>query len=78
MSEVFGRAVFWGIISLAAYRLVFFNQQTVTHYLTQGGFWALAVVATALVFYFIHGAFANFLFRAIGLRAGKTIDGEEN
>jgi len=63
------QAIFWGIISLAAYLLVFLNQQTVTHYFTQGGFYAVLVVITALMFSFIHGAFANYVLEALGIRA---------
>lgn len=65
------QTVLWGIISLAAYLLVFLNQQAVTQYFTRGGFSALAVIATALFFSFIHGAFASYLLKAAGIRAIK-------
>ena len=63
------QTILWGIISLAAYFLIFANQQTVTHYFTQGGFFALVVVVTALAFSVIHGAFASYLLEALGIRA---------
>jgi len=63
------QTILWGIISLTAYLFIFLNQQTVTHYFTQGGFFALVVLATALVFSMIHGAFANYLLEALGIRA---------
>lgn len=63
------QTILWGIVSLVAYLLVFLNQQTVTYYFTQGGFYALVVIITALVFSFIHGAFANYLLEAVGIRA---------
>ncbi len=74
-AKLIRQTIFWGIISLAAYLLVFLNQQAVTHYFTQGGFYAFAVIFTALAFSFIHGAFANYLLEAAGIRAIKKDKG---
>lgn len=63
------RTIIWGIISLAAYLLIFLNQEVVTKYFTQGGFFALVVIITAIAFSVIHGAFANYLLEALGIHA---------
>lgn len=70
------QAVIWGIISLVAYLLVFTNQAAVIDYTTRGGLFAVLVIATALVFSFIHGAFANYLLEAIGIRPLKQKGGK--
>lgn len=64
-------AVIWGIISLTAYLLVFFNQEAVTSYFARGGVASLALIATAIAFSFIHGAFANYLLETLGIRPLK-------
>lgn len=71
-----GLAAVWGIITLVAYGLVFANQAAVLDYTTRGGFFAVLVVAMALVFSFIHGAFANYLLEAIGIRPLKQKGGK--
>lgn len=63
------RLILWGGVSLAAYLLVFLNQETVTQYFTQGGFVAAAVVITALGFSVIHGTFASYVLEVIGIEA---------
>lgn len=63
------RLILWGIVSLGAYLLVFLNQEAVTHYFTQGGFMAAAVVITALGFSVIHGTFASCVLEIIGIEA---------
>lgn len=62
------QAVIWGIISLVMYLSVFLNQQSVTDYFTRGGFFAIPVIVTALLFSFVHGAFANYFIEAIGFK----------
>ncbi|MGQ9823764.1 MAG: hypothetical protein ACUVSK_01995 [Desulfotomaculales bacterium] len=62
---------FWGVISLAAYLLIFLNEQAVTSYFARGGFSAIVVIVTALSFSFIHGAFANYLLEVAGIRAAQ-------
>lgn len=63
-----GKTVLWGFVSIILYLLVFLNQQTVTDYFTRGGFYAAPVIITALVFSFVHGAFANYLIEVIGFK----------
>lgn len=65
------QVLFWGVISLAAYLLIFLNEQAVTSYFARGGFSAIVVIVTALSFSFIHGAFANYLLEVAGIRAAQ-------
>ncbi|TYO92316.1 hypothetical protein [Desulfallas thermosapovorans] len=63
--------ILWGILSLALYTLVFANQGIVMDYFTRGGVFAIAVIVTALVFSFVHGAFSNYLVEAMGFKPGN-------
>lgn len=65
-SNPFRSAILWGIVSLALYLLVFINQETVTDYYTRGGYFAIAVIATALIFSLVHGTFSSFLVEVMG------------
>jgi hypothetical protein len=49
----------WGAASLLMYLALFLNQEIVTGYFTRGGFFALAIVGTALSFALVHGTFAG-------------------
>jgi len=69
------QAIFWGIISLAAYFLVFTNQQAVMDYTTVGGSYGIIVIVVAFAFSFIHGTFANFLVEVMGFKAAKHGEG---
>jgi len=63
------RAILFGAVSIALYLLVFLNQDTITEYFSRGGFYAVVVVLTAIVFSLIHGTFANYVLELIGIRA---------
>ena len=63
-----GKAITWGIITVAAYLAVFLNVDMVMGYLTRGGIFAGAVLFTALFFSFVHGSFANYLIESLGLK----------
>ena len=63
------KAIIWGIFTIAAYLAVFLNVDTVMGYLTRGGgVFAGVVLVTALLFSFVHGAFANYLIESLGLK----------
>ena len=64
-------AIFWGIISIAAYLVLFLHQTTVTDYFSRGGYFAILVIATAFIFSIVHGSFANYLVEAMGFKAIK-------
>ena len=65
-----GTAVF-GAVSLTAYILIFTHQDLVTGLFTLGGWHAIFPVGTALVFSFVHGAFASNLLNVMNLEARK-------
>jgi hypothetical protein len=67
----YGGMIIFGAISLAGYFLLITNQKLVTEVYTMGGWHAVYPVGTALIFSFIHGAFASNLLSVIGLEAKK-------
>ena len=67
----YGGMLFFGAISLAGYFLLITNQQWVNEEYTMGGWHAAYPVVTALIFSFVHGAFASNLLSVLGLEAKK-------
>lgn len=63
--------IVFGAISLTGYILLIKNQQLVTETFTRGGINTIWPIGTALVFSFIHGAFASNLLSVLGLEAKK-------
>jgi hypothetical protein len=63
--------VIFGAISLAGYVALITNQKLVTEIYTMGGWHAVYPVGTALIFSFVHGAFASNLLSVLGLEAKK-------
>jgi hypothetical protein len=64
-------AAVFGAISIAAYVAIFMNENWETDTYTMGGWYAVFPVGTALVFSFIHGAFASNMLSLLGLEAKK-------
>ena len=64
-------AVAFGILSLAAYLFLFSNHEWVMNNYTAGGWHFVLPVGTALIFSFIHGAFASNLISSLGIEAKK-------
>lgn len=65
------KALVFGLISLSLYLIVFKNERLVTQTFTMGGWYAAFPVGTALIFSFIHGAFASNLLSILGIEAKK-------
>lgn len=63
--------VIFGVISLTGYIVLFSNERLITTEFTMGGWHAAYPVLTALLFSFIHGAFASNLLSVLGLEAKK-------
>ena len=61
----------WGIASVAMYLALFINQGAITKYFTQGGFFSLAVVPTALAFALVHGTFAGHVLAKMNFNAAN-------
>lgn len=69
--KALARVALFGAFSASAYLLVFLNEGTVTKYFTRGGFYAAAVIATAIAFSLIHGTFANYFLELLGIRPNQ-------
>jgi hypothetical protein len=63
--------IIFGAMSLAGYVALISNQKLVTELYTMGGWHAAYPVGTALIFSFVHGAFASNLLSVLGLEAKK-------
>jgi len=63
--------VIFGAISLAGYVALIANQRYVNEIFTMGGWHAVYPVVTALIFSFVHGAFASNLLSVLGIEAKK-------
>jgi len=63
--------VIFGCLSLLGYIALITNQKLVTEVFTMGGWHAVYPVGTALIFSFVHGAFASNLLSVLGLEAKK-------
>lgn len=64
-------AVF-GVISIAAYIVLFMHEDWVTTNYTIGGWHTVMPVGTAFFFSLIHGAFASNVLSVLGLEAKKN------
>jgi hypothetical protein len=63
--------VIFGAISLSGYIALLANQRWVNEVFTMGGWHAAFPVVTALIFSFVHGAFASNLLSVLGIEAKK-------
>lgn len=63
----YGKALFFGLLSIGSYVGLFMNKAMVMDYFTRGGKYALLVIATAFYFSFIHGAFASNTLEVVGM-----------
>ena len=68
-----GKTVGYGIAAAALYAAVFWNTDTVMHYFTKGAWYAALPIATVFVVSFVHGAFASYLWEALGIQAPKRV-----
>lgn len=67
----YGKAIFWGIISLVAYISIFKYQDVVMGYFTRGGWYAALPIVTVFFFSFVHGSFCSYLLSVMGIEAAK-------
>jgi len=65
------KAVLYGALTAALYAAVFTHADTVLAYCSRGAWFAALPIATVFVFSFVHGAFANYLWAALGIEATK-------
>lgn len=67
----YGGMLIFGALSLSGYIALLANQEWVSETYTMGGWHAAYPVVTALIFSFVHGAFASNLLSVLGLEAKK-------
>jgi hypothetical protein len=68
---VIGKTVGYGALSAAFCAAAFINSDAITQIFSRGGWYAALPIATVLAFSFVHGAFANNLWTALGIEALK-------
>jgi L-asparagine transporter-like permease len=66
------KTVLLAAASIGLYTALFANEATITEYYTKGSFYAALPVVTALVFSFVHGAFASQCLETLGITARKS------
>ncbi len=72
-SGVIGKTVGFGLATAILYAAVFMNTETVMHYFTKGAWYAALPIVTVFAFSFVHGAFSNYLWEALGIQAPKRV-----
>ncbi|MDH4317420.1 MAG: hypothetical protein OEV64_03430 [Desulfobulbaceae bacterium] len=70
-SKPWGKMLIFGAMSLALYLFLFSNEKLVTETYTKGGMFAFWPLGTALIFSFVHGAFASNFLSVLGIEAKK-------
>jgi hypothetical protein len=68
-----GKTLTFGALAAVLYAAVFANGSTVMKYFTRGGWYAALPIATVFIFSLVHGAFANYLWSALGIEAVKRV-----
>jgi hypothetical protein len=68
---VIGKTCGYGAMSAALCAAVFTHSDAVTQLFSRGGWYAALPIASVLAFSFVHGAFANNLWSALGIEALK-------
>ncbi len=67
------KAILFGVLSVSLYAAVFVKANVVLSYCARGAWFAALPIATVFVFSFVHGAFANYFWSAIGIEATKKV-----
>ncbi len=70
-AKPWGKTIVFGALAAALYGVLFSQASTVMSYFTRGGWYAALPLTTVFVFSFVHGAFANYLWSALGIEAIK-------
>ena len=63
------QTIFFGIISLASFIILFVNEEWVMENFTKGKYYVVYPILTAFWFSLVHGSFASYLLRVLGLEA---------
>ncbi len=66
------KTLIFGAATAGLYAAVFTNADTIMHYFTKGGIYALLPVATVFVFSYVHGSFTSNFWSALGIEGSKA------
>ncbi len=66
-----GKMLAFGLLSLWLYALVFWKQDALLDAMSRGRWYAALPIVTVFLFSFVHGAFANYLWKVLGIRAKR-------
>jgi hypothetical protein len=66
-----GKLIAFGVLSLLLYGLAFWNQDRLLGVMSLGSWYAVLPIVTVFFFSFVHGAFANYVWKALGIRAKR-------
>jgi hypothetical protein len=68
----FAKTLVFGAMTAALYGAVFTYSESIMHYWTKGGIYALLPVATVFVFSYAHGSFTGNFWSALGIEGSKA------
>jgi len=69
-----GKTIVFGALTAALYAAVFWKADVVMTFFARGGIYAALPIATAIIFSFAHGAFANTLWSLLGIHARTEVE----
>lgn len=65
------RVAVYGFISLVLYFLLYFFEDSILAFTSQGGWYFIAPVVIAFVFSYFHGSFTSHFWDTLGIKAKK-------
>ncbi|HDN26922.1 MAG TPA: hypothetical protein ENG03_07480 [Thioploca sp.] len=68
-AEAVIQTAFFGLVSATLYFLLYYFELPILNWSKQGGWYIIVLVAIALIFYFVHGAFISHFWDVLGLKA---------
>lgn len=66
-----GKAVIFGMLSIAIYALLFVYEAPVIDYFARGGVFAFLPIAMAFLVSYVHGSFTGSFWSVLGVEASK-------
>ena len=69
--KIMMRAIRYGFVSLVLYFLLYFFEDYILHFTSQGGWYFIAPIVIAFVFSYFHGTFTSHFWDSLGIKAKK-------
>ncbi|MGO9950643.1 MAG: hypothetical protein ACLPN1_00335 [Dissulfurispiraceae bacterium] len=66
-----GKAVMFGVLSIAIYSLLFIYEAPIIDNFARGGFFAFLPIAAAFLISYVHGSFTGNFWSVLGVEASK-------